>query len=72
MGRVRKGQACSVINCSSLSVASIALAEASKALGDIKLRSVGAGRVYLCREHFKLVRKKRRKEKIIKKWERLR
>jgi len=68
MGKVRKGQKCSVNVCENISTHSVSYVEAKileeKGLKLTPLRS----RVYLCDEHYKLFKKIRKKIEKYEKW----
>lgn len=63
MGRISKGTKCSVADCGKDAVRSVSIDDAKAAGLDVEGR-----RAYLCREHYKVVKKWRRKEQRIKKW----
>lgn len=63
MGRISKGAKCSVAGCGKDAVRSVSIDDAKAAGLDVEGR-----RAYLCREHYKAVKKWRRKEQRIKKW----
>jgi len=68
MGKVRKGQKCSVSGCENASSHSVSYVEAKvleeKGLKLLPLRN----RVYLCDEHYKLFKKLRKKIEKYEKW----
>lgn len=68
MGKVRKGQKCSVEGCDKEAVASISLNDA-KILEEqgVKFTSIGR-RVYLCERHYKLFKKAKRKIEKLERW----
>ncbi|HDJ26571.1 MAG TPA: hypothetical protein ENF34_04580 [Candidatus Bathyarchaeota archaeon] len=64
MGRIAKGQRCSVIGCDAPAVRSL---PASKVL-DAGLRVEKGRRAYLCREHYKEFKRRTKKERRIERW----
>ncbi len=68
MGRVKKGELCSVDNCSESAIRSISLPEA-KILEEKGLKLTPShGAVYLCKTHYKLFKKLVKKESKLMKW----
>ncbi len=65
MGRIDKGVKCDVSGCGTEAIRSINT-EKAKAAG----LNVGGSekRVYLCREHYKVFKKKTKKDKTVDKW----
>ena len=65
MGRIDKGQKCSVVGCSREAERSIPVDKA-RAAG----LNVGSGekRAYLCKEHYNEYKKKSKKDKTLEKW----
>lgn len=65
MGRIDKGVKCSVSGCGM---------EAVRSLSTEKARSAGLNvgsnekRVYVCKEHYKVFKKKTKKDKAVDKW----
>lgn len=65
MGRIAKGEKCSVSRCSK---------EAIRSLSAARVRSAGLEigsserRAYLCKEHYKEYKKKTKKEKKVEQW----
>jgi thymidine kinase len=65
MGRVGKGQKCSVAGCSR---------EAARSISIEKVKSAGLNvsgnerRAYICRDHYKEFKKKTKKDKTLDKW----
>ena len=65
MGRIDKGQKCSVSGCRS---------EAARSLTADKVKAAGINvstsekRAYICKEHYKEFKKKTKKDKTIDKW----
>lgn len=64
MGRIEKGEKCSVSGCGMEAERSIS-AEKVKAAG---LKIDSDKRAYLCKEHYKEYKKKSKKDKQIDKW----
>ena len=65
MGRIGKGEKCSVSGCGKDAIRSLSTEKAKSA--GLNIGSVGK-RVYLCREHYKEFKKKTKKDKTIDKW----
>ncbi|MGZ4849984.1 MAG: hypothetical protein ACXV2C_01235 [Candidatus Bathyarchaeia archaeon] len=65
MGRIDKGQKCSVSGCGREAVRSLS-SDKVKAAG-LNVSS-GEKRAYICREHYKEYKKKTKKDKTIDKW----
>ena len=65
MGRIEKGEKCSVSGCSREAARSLS-ADKVKAAG----LSVGSSesRAYICKEHYKEYKKKTKKDKTLDKW----
>ncbi len=64
MGRIDKGEKCSVSGCSRDAERSIPF-EKAKSAG---LNVTGERRAYLCHEHYKEFKRKTKKEKTLEKW----
>jgi hypothetical protein len=64
MGRVSKGVNCSVAGCGNKAVRSISAERA----GSAKLTVPEKGRVFLCEDHYKELKKKLKKERMIERW----
>jgi len=64
LGKVAKGVKCSVVGCKEDAVRSISLEEISRA----GLKASASGRGYLCKNHYKELKKKLRKDKQIEQW----
>ncbi|RLG92394.1 MAG: hypothetical protein DRO36_01600 [Candidatus Hecatellales archaeon] len=64
MGKIASGVKCSVLGCNSEAVKSVSV-EKAKAGG---LNVSGEKRVYLCKTHYKQLKKNLKKEKLIEKW----
>ncbi|MEZ0345382.1 MAG: hypothetical protein ABWK01_02375 [Infirmifilum sp.] len=60
MGRIDKGEKCSVEGCDAAAIRSISLENFKKSGLQVKLKE-GTKRVYLCREHYKEYKKHFRK-----------
>ena len=65
MGRIDKGETCSVSGCKNEAVRSIA-ADKCRSAG----LNVGTSekRAYICKEHYKEFKKKTKKDKTLEKW----
>ena len=65
MGRIEKGEKCSVLGCSR---------EAARSLSAVKVKAAGLSvdrsdnRAYICKEHYKEYKKKTKKDKTLDKW----
>ena len=64
MGKVAKGIKCTVTGCSEDAIRSISPEDISRA--GLKVSSPGRG--YLCKNHYKELKKKLRKDRKIEKW----
>ena len=64
MGRIDKGEKCSVVGCGKDAERSIPVDKA-KAAG---LNVASEKRAYLCHEHYKDYKKKSKKDKTLEKW----
>jgi len=64
LGKVAKGVKCSVVGCKEDAVRSISLEEVSRA----GLKASASGRGYLCKSHYKELKKKLKKDKQIEQW----
>ncbi|MFQ5762929.1 MAG: hypothetical protein ACE5PO_07825 [Candidatus Bathyarchaeia archaeon] len=67
MGGVGRGSNCSVEGCSDIAVRSISI-EKAKSAG---LQLSTAKRALLCQVHYKMLKKKLKKESMIEKWRRI-
>lgn len=65
MGRIDKGEKCSVSGCKNEAARSISTEKAQSA--GLKVGS-GEKRVFLCKEHYKEFKKKTKKDKTLEKW----
>ncbi|RJS86480.1 hypothetical protein CW701_02310 [Candidatus Bathyarchaeota archaeon] len=63
MGRVKKGVQCSVKGCTQLAVRSVSVERAKAAGLDVEGR-----RAYLCEEHYKEFKRRRRRERLVERW----
>lgn len=61
MGRIAKGQVCSVESCDKPAVRSISREKVEESKVGFKLKNSSSRRVYLCREHYKEFKKAYRK-----------
>ncbi|MEM2110085.1 MAG: hypothetical protein QW327_06355 [Candidatus Odinarchaeota archaeon] len=68
MGKVNKGVNCSVKGCSKQAVRSLSLSDAKKAKLDVEADRLN--KVYVCEEHYKLIKKSLKKERQAEKWRR--
>ena len=65
MGRIEKGQKCTVSGCSN---------EAARSISADKVKTAGLSdsgkesRAYICKEHYKEYKKKTKKDKTLDKW----
>lgn len=64
LGKVSKGEKCNVVGCGQVAVRSVSPDAAARA----KLDIAGARRAYLCRAHYKELKKRTKKDKQIEKW----
>jgi thymidine kinase len=65
LGRIGKGEKCSVSGCGKDAIRSLSTEKAKSA--GLNIGSAGK-RAYLCREHYKEFKKKTKKDKTIDKW----
>jgi thymidine kinase len=65
LGRIDKGEKCSVSGCGKDAIRSLSTEKAKSA--GLNVGSSGK-RVYLCKEHYKEFKKKTKKDKTIDKW----
>ncbi|HDO20414.1 MAG: hypothetical protein NDF53_02325 [archaeon GB-1867-097] len=70
MGRIRKGEICSICGCERRAVKSMAFSTAINALSklNLKVKNSNARRIYLCEFHYKLFKKATRKDRMFEKW----
>ncbi len=64
LGKVGKGIKCSVVGCGEDAIRSVSPVDVSRA--GLKVSSSGRG--YLCKNHYKEMKKKLRKDKEIERW----
>jgi hypothetical protein len=64
MGKVSKGVKCNVVGCEQTAARSVSPDSAAQAKIDI----AGGRRAYLCRAHYKEMKKRLRKDRQIEKW----
>jgi hypothetical protein len=64
MGKIDKGVGCSVVGCSEKAIRSVSAEEASQA----KLNISEARRAYLCKKHYRELKKHLRHDKRLQKW----
>ncbi len=65
MGRIDKGEKCTVVGCSRDAERSIPTDKAKSAGLNV---ASGEKRAYLCKEHYKEYKKKSKKDKTLEKW----
>jgi len=63
LGRISKGEKCSIAGCGKDAVRSVSVVDAKAAGLEVEGR-----RAYLCEEHYKVMKKKRKKDQQIQKW----
>ena len=64
MGRVSKGEKCSVVRCKNDAIRSLPVDKVKQAglkVGEVR-------RAYLCREHYKEYKKESKKDRTLEKW----
>lgn len=64
MGKVGRGVKCSVVGCSQEAVRSISTGDISRA--GLKISTSGRG--YLCKNHYKEMKKSLRKDRQVERW----
>ena len=64
MGKVSKGVKCNVVGCTQIAIRSVSSASAAEAKIDIG----GARRAYLCRAHYKEMKKRLKKDRQLERW----
>ena len=64
MGRIAKGQRCSVVGCDAPAVRSLPLDK----VRSVGLEVQGGRRAYLCEEHYKEFKRRTRKERRLVRW----
>ena len=64
MGKVGKGVKCSVAGCGEDAVRSVSAEDASRA----GLKITTSGRSYLCKNHYKDMKKKTKKDRQVERW----
>jgi len=64
LGKVSKGVKCNVVGCAQAAVRSVSPDSAAQANIDI----AGARRAYLCRTHYREMKKRLRKDRQIERW----
>jgi len=64
LGKISKGVKCNVVGCGSTAIRSVSPDAAAQAKIDIG----GAGRAYLCRTHYKEMKKRLKKDRQIERW----
>ncbi|MEM3522025.1 MAG: hypothetical protein QW589_04410 [Candidatus Bathyarchaeia archaeon] len=66
MGKIEKGISCSVLGCNQPAVRSLSNEKASET--GLNLSTGASKRAYLCKKHYKEVKKKTKKQRLIEKW----
>ncbi len=66
MGRIDRGEKCNVSGCAETAIRSISAERAGEAKLDIR----GANRAYLCKKHYKELKKQLKKSNQLEKWRR--
>ncbi len=64
MGRVDKGVKCSVTGCGNQAVRSLS----AERVTEVGLKVEGSRRAYLCKDHYKELKKKSRKDRRLERW----
>ena len=64
MGKIEKGEKCNVVGCNETAIRSISAEKVASAGLDVGKASRG----YLCRKHYKELKKKSKKDRMIDKW----
>jgi len=64
MGKIEKGVRCNVVGCDQQAARSIS----AERVNEAGLNIGGAGRGYLCRAHYRELKKKLKKDRMIEKW----
>ena len=64
MGKVGKGVKCSVAGCGNDAVRSVSAEDVSRA----GLKVATTGRSYLCKDHYKEMKKKTKKDRHVEQW----
>jgi len=65
MGRIEKGEKCSVSGCGREAVRSISADKVKSAGLNVSIKE---NRAYICKEHYKEYKKKTKKDKTLDKW----
>ncbi|RLE50554.1 MAG: hypothetical protein DRJ21_01630 [Candidatus Methanomethylicota archaeon] len=70
MGKVKKGQLCSIVNCNERAVRSLSSSEALNYLSklNLKVKDSNSRRIYLCEKHYKMYKKASKKNRMFEKW----
>lgn len=68
MGKVNKGVNCSVKGCLKQAVRSLNISDAKKAKLEVEANKLS--RVYICGEHYKVIKKSLKKDREAEKWRR--
>jgi len=64
MGKIDKGVTCSVEGCAEVAIRSISTEMAS----DARLKTMDARRAYLCKKHYKELKKHLKKDRRLQRW----
>ncbi|RLE66271.1 MAG: hypothetical protein DRJ38_02030 [Thermoprotei archaeon] len=67
MGRIKKGVLCSVKGCNNKAIRTISYSVFSAANTSLTLKEKSR-RIYLCKEHYKIFKKKSKKQRTYEKW----
>ena len=67
MGKIKKGEGCSVIGCGNAAVRSLSPSYAST-MKEIGLEIKDSSRLYLCEDHYKIFKKARSGEERLERW----
>ena len=68
MGRIEKGEKCTVRGCDNPAVRSLAAEKVTRA----GLQVGSSKRAYLCKEHYKEMKKKSKKDRLLERWRMMR
>lgn len=69
MGKIKKGQVCSVEGCNETAVKAISFTEISRLnIGLSFKKETSKGKVYLCKKHYREIKKYLKKSRKLEKW----
>jgi hypothetical protein len=68
MGRIEKGEKCTVKGCGNPAVRSLAAEKVTRT----GLQVESSKRAYLCKEHYKEMKKKSKKDRLLERWRMMR